>query len=98
VAGDAAGDELTKIVDEPPLERKHPVQQPHVQVLKTMVLATRLPRREAQPRIARFQVAVEPGDVRVGVVEHVVLAAPEERARAHQVDREGHDPVHPCAG
>ncbi len=62
-----------------------------------MVPQARLPGREAQERAARLDVGVEPRDVRVGVVQHVVLEAPEVRTRAQQVEREGHGPIHPRA-
>src|SRR5437773_6203267 len=92
--GDAAGGELASVVDEPPLEREEAVEEPYVQVLETMVPPPRLPRREAQQRAAGLDVRIEPGHVRVCVVHDVVLEAPEERARAQQIERERHDSVH----
>ncbi len=98
VAADAPGGELAEVVDEPPLQREEAVQQPHVEVLETVVPVARLPGREPQQRTAPFQVGVEGGDVGVGVVEHVVLAPPEERAPADEVQGEGQDRVRPRAG
>ena len=78
VAADPAGSELADVVDEPPLEREQAVQQPHVQVLEPMVPAARLPGRKAQQRASGLDVRIQPFEVRVGVMQHVVLEAPEE--------------------
>src|SRR5207302_10162028 len=63
LAADAPGDELAWIVEEPPLQRAHAVQEPHVERLEAVVPSPRLPRREAQEGAAGLDVGIEPGDI-----------------------------------
>ena len=93
MVADAAGEKITEVVDEPPLERKQAVQQPDVEVLVPVVCVARLPVREPQERSAALEIGIERGNVRIGVVQHVVLVPPHVRARADQVERERQDRV-----
>ena len=90
---DASSDELAEVIDEEPLEREQAVQQPDVEVLEAMEEPVALPGREAQVRRARLDVVVQAGDVRVGVMQDVVLLPPEVRAGAEEIEREAQYPV-----
>ena len=92
LAADPADGEVAEVVEEEPAQREDDVEQPHVEVLPAVAGSARLARRDPEQR-ARVQVGVDANHVGVGVVQHVVLLAPQRPGGADQVGREGQHPV-----
>ena len=92
LAADPADGEVTEVVEEEPAQREDHVEQPHVEVLPAVAASARLAGRDPEKR-ARVQVGVDADHVGVGVVQHVVLLAPQGPGGADQVGREGQRPV-----
>ena len=88
----AAADDRAEVGDEQPAQRHEPVQEPQVDVLRPMPRPPGLLGGEAGEGHL-FDVGVHPHDVGAGVVEGVVLEAPEPRASSEEVAGEAEQPV-----
>lgn len=89
---DAPGDDVTKVVDEVPLDGEQRVEEPRVDVLVAVPGVARLVGREPHEGL-NVDVDVEAHEVGVGVVEDVVLPVPDPRAAAEEVEPEGGEAV-----
>src|SRR5690349_9507078 len=81
---DARNRNVVKVVVEMPLDRDQSVQRPHVDALQPMEFEARLMRREPAEK-ADVDVVVKACDVRVRMMNGVVLPCPDVRASAGQV-------------
>src|SRR5262245_28630752 len=77
-------DQISKIVEKLPLVRNKTVEYPHVEVLEPVYTIERLVRRQT-PQRSDIDVVVGPHNVRVVMVEDIVLPSPQVRAPAQHI-------------
>jgi hypothetical protein len=88
-----AGEKHPEIADDE-AEAGQRVDKRQVDMLETEHRPPRIMRRETHQAVG-LEVFIQPGDVGVGVMPHIVLLAPDEAAAAQQLEGEAHDLVHP---
>ena len=93
LAAHFAGDGGQYVV-EVPLDTQHAVEGPDVERLDAVEFQPALAGGESAPRV-EVDVVVEARDVRVGVVDDVVLDAPYVAAAANQIHGMAHHQIHP---
>src|SRR5690606_17403668 len=91
---DPAVDEREQIADQQVLDRQEAVQRPDVDVLPAVARPPRLAGSDTRPR-PQLDVGVVADDVRVAVVQLVVLDPPQVRARPERVGRPRQRAVEP---
>ena len=89
---DTTSQQVAEVVIELPLDGNKTVQEPQIEMLQPMNADVSLMRRQTAEK-SQLNVVIMPGDVGIGVVNHIVLASPVVGTAAQHIQRNGGQPI-----